>query len=212
MTSNAELTAKARQTLEGKWGTAALGTLIYLLIIAVFEGFSQFGADPLNPFAFQNFWPAIVVLVIAGPLGLGYVLFIISLKYNEKTEISTIFDGFKQFVRALATYLLQQVLIFLYCLLLIIPGIIKALAYSMTFFILAEDSTIGSYDAILKSKELMYGYKWKYFCLQLRFIGWAILSFLTLGIGFIFLVPYIQSSNLNFYEDVKQAYIAKKTD
>ena len=95
------------------------------------------------------------------------------------------------------------VFVFLWALLLIIPGIIAAIAYSQTFYILAEDDTIGSMDALRKSKEMMIGYKWKYFCLGLRFIGWALLCVLTLGIGFLWLSPYIQVSYAKFYEDLK---------
>ena len=58
-------------------------------------------------------------------------------------------------------------------------------------------------DALRKSKEMMDGYKWKYFCLGLRFIGWALLCVLTLGIGILWLSPYVQVSYAKFYEDVK---------
>jgi uncharacterized membrane protein len=50
---------------------------------------------------------------------------------------------------------------------------------------------------------MMYGFKWKYFCLALRFLGWAILCLFTLGIGFLWLIPYMQVSFANFYDDVK---------
>ena len=93
--------------------------------------------------------------------------------------------------------------IFLWMLLLIIPGIIASIAYSQTFYILAEDDTIGSMDALRKSKEMMNGYKWKYFCLVLRFVGWFLLCILTFGIGFLWLSPYIQVSYAKFYEDLK---------
>ena len=86
---------------------------------------------------------------------------------------------------------------------LFIAGIIAAIAYSQTFYILAEDDTIGSMEALRKSKEMMNGYKWKYFCLGLRFIGWALLCVLTVGIGFLWLSPYIQVSYAKFYEDLK---------
>ena len=88
-------------------------------------------------------------------------------------------------------------------LLLIIPGIIAALSYSMTFYILADDNSIGAMDAIKKSKKMMDGYKWKYFCLGLRLLGWALLCVLTLGIGFLWLIPYAQVSVAKFYDDVK---------
>ncbi|GHT57847.1 hypothetical protein FACS18945_2990 [Bacteroidia bacterium] len=90
-------------------------------------------------------------------------------------------------------------------LLLIIPGIIAAISYSMTFYIIADDPAISAMDAINKSKKMMYGYKMKYFCLSLRFLGWALLCILTLGIGFLWLMPYIQVTFAKFYDDLKAA-------
>ena len=97
----------------------------------------------------------------------------------------------------------MAVFILLWMLLLIIPGIIAALAYSQTFYILAEDESIGAMDALKKSKEMMNGYKWKYFCLSLRFLGWVLLCILTLGIGFLWLAPYVEVSYAHFYEELK---------
>jgi len=71
------------------------------------------------------------------------------------------------------------------CLLLIVPGIIAAISYSMTFFILVEDNSIGVNEARKKSVKMMDGYKWKYFRLGLRFFLLALLCILTLGIGFL---------------------------
>ena len=100
---------------------------------------------------------------------------------------------------------------FLWTLLLIIPGIIAVLSYSMTFYILADDNSIGAMEAIDKSKKMMDGYKWKYFCLGLRFIGWSLLCILTLGIGFLWLLPYMQVSVVKFYDDIKENHIMPKT-
>ena len=73
-----------------------------------------------------------------------------------------------------------------------------------TFFILAEDSSIQPMEALRKSKQMMDGYKWKLFCLGLRFIGWFLLAILTLGIGFLWLIPYMYISFAKFYEDIKE--------
>jgi uncharacterized membrane protein len=104
------------------------------------------------------------------------------------------------------------VFILLWMLLLIIPGIIAALSYSMTFYIIADDETMDAMEAIDKSKAMMDGYKWKYFCLALRFVGWALLCILTLGIGFFWLMPYMQVTNAKFYEDVKANYMSQQAE
>ena len=74
----------------------------------------------------------------------------------------------------------------------------------MTFYILADDSDVGIFGAITRSRGLMDGNKWKYFRLQWRFFGWILLCLLTLGIGFIWLAPYMQTSMAAFYQDVKE--------
>ena len=94
-------------------------------------------------------------------------------------------------------------LIFLSSLLLIILGIIAFLSYSMTFFIIADNPSICSWQAMRKSRKMMRGYKWKLFCLFWRFFAWGVLCVLTLGIGFLWLWPYMQTAMAHFYEDIR---------
>ena len=127
---------------------------------------------------------------------------LIEIALSDKVE--NIFEGFQNFKSAVGAYLLMLLFIFLWMLLLIIPGIIAAFSYSMTFYILADDPSISPMDAIDKSKAMMKGKKWKYFLLNLRFLGWALLCLLTFGIGFLWLIPYIQVSIAKFYDDIKE--------
>jgi|TARA_B110000503_G_scaffold125198_1_gene192527 uncharacterized membrane protein len=186
---NKELMAEARESLSGNWGLAIGTFLVYGIIISSLQFIPVVGS--------------VLALFIAGPMLVGVSMFSLSLSRGENARLEQIFEGFKNYGTVLGAYLLMVLFIFLWVLLLIIPGIIAAIAYSQTFYILAEDDTIGSMDALKKSKEMMDGYKWKYFCLGLRFIGWALLCILTLGIGFLWLSPYIQISNAKFYEDLK---------
>ena len=188
---NKELMAEARESLSGNWGLAIATFLVYGIIISIFQVIPTVGP--------------VLVLFIAGPMLVGISMFSLSLSRGENARLEQIFEGFKNYGTVLGAYLLMVVLILLWMLLLIIPGIIAAIAYSQTFYILAEDDAISSMDALKKSKEMMDGYKWKYFCLGLRFIGWALLCILTLGIGFLWLSPYIQISYAKFYEDIKAA-------
>lgn len=101
--------------------------------------------------------------------------------------------------------LLIGIFIFLWSLLLIIPGIIAAYRYSMAFYILNDNPKMGAMDALRESKKMMVGYKGKLFFLSLSFIGWTILSVLTLGIGFLWLIPYMNTTTANFYQNLKDA-------
>jgi uncharacterized membrane protein len=73
----------------------------------------------------------------------------------------------------------------------------------MTYYIIAEDNSVGAMEAIDRSKKMMDGYKWKYFRLLLRFFGLSLLCILTLGIGFLWLIPYFHVTNAKFYDDIK---------
>lgn len=97
----------------------------------------------------------------------------------------------------------MSIIISIGMLLLVIPGIIAALSVSMTFYIIADDDSIGVLDAIKKSNEMMNDHKWKLFTLYLRFFGLGIVCLLTLGLGFLWLIPYMQVSVAKFYEDIK---------
>ena len=179
----------ARESLKGKWGLAIGTFVVYSLIAVSIQRIPIVGV--------------IASLLISGPFAIGIAFFSLSISRNQDAKLEQIFQGFKNFGTALGAYVLSSLFIFLWTLLLIIPGIIAAISYSMTFYILADDNSIGAMDAMDKSKKMMDGYKWKSFCLGLRFFGWSLLCILTLGIGFLWLMPYAQVSMAKFYDDVK---------
>ena len=121
-----------------------------------------------------------------------------------KLDFARLFDGFKDYGRILGTMLLTTVYTFLWTLLLVIPGIMKSYSYAMTLFILKDYPELQYDAAIEKSMAMMSGRKMKMFLLDLSFIGWAILCCFTLGIGFLFLAPYVEASHAAFYEDLKK--------
>ena len=186
-TPNRDLMARARASLQGQWGNAVAACLIYMaLSIAV--SFIPFGT--------------LLLYLILGPLYLGLSLMFLSI-IRTRGEVGQLFSGFQQYGRATGAYLLVVLFTLLWFLLLIIPGIIMSYAYMMTFFVLADDPQVGAREAIRRSKEMMRGNKWKLFCLYCRFIGWSLLAMLTCGIGFLWLMPYMQAAAAHFYEDVK---------
>jgi len=192
-TTNSTLTQMARESLDGKWGLAVLGTFVYFIVLMGVQLLAEI--DPLL---------MIVTLIISGPIALGFIIFSLNISRYNDPKVENIFEGFQNFKSAVGAYLLMLLFIFLWMLLLIIPGIIAAFSYSMTFYILADDPSISPMDAIDKSKAMMKGNKWKYFLLNLRFLGWALLCLLTFGIGFLWLIPYIQVSIAKFYDDIKE--------
>jgi uncharacterized membrane protein len=190
MKNNASLKDLAKKSLKGKWGIAIGGCLIYNLVMM-----SVNSIPFLGPLA---------LLAITGPLSLGLAWFSLDLAKNNEAKIEIIFDGFKEFSKAALTYILMIIYIIGWALIFIIPGIIKAISYSQTFYILSDDPSIGSEEAIQKSMSMMDGHKLQYLLLGLSFFGWAILCLFTLGIGFLWLIPYIQVSYAKFYLNLKE--------
>lgn len=185
-TPNKDLMAQARAALSGNWGIAIGATIISGLVNGVAGSVIPGGS-----------------LLIGGAMALGLVTFFLTLIRGQELRFSMIFDGFQRFVSSLGAYFFIAVFTLLWTLLLIIPGIIASLSYSMTFYIMADDPSIGCMDAIDRSKEMMKGMKWKLFCLGWRFFGWALLCILTCFIGFFWLAPYVSCATARFYEDVK---------
>ena len=95
-------------------------------------------------------------------------------------------------------------------LLFFVPGMIKAIAYSQTYFILAENPEMSVKKAVTLSKIITKGYKGDIFIFYLSFIGWIFLSMLTGGIGFVFLIPYFTSSSVFQYRFLKKQALETK--
>jgi uncharacterized membrane protein len=187
--SNADLMHQAREALKGKWGLAVVGYLFFLFITGVLNLIPIVG--PLAN------------LIIVGPLILGLALFFLGIGRGQEVEFSLIFNGFQRFLDALGTFLFMVLFIFLWSLLLFIPGIIAALSYSQTFFLMVDQPDLKGREALKESKRLMKGNQWKLFCLFWRFFGWFLLGMLTLGIGFLWIMPYLQTTLARFYEDIR---------
>ena len=200
ITSNKDLMSQAREALSGRWDLAVGAFLVYMPIVLAL------GYAPLQ-YPLLRLSGNMVMLLVGGAFVLGITTFSLAIARKEKTNLEMFFSGFNYFVKALVLFLLTILFVLLWTLLLIIPGIIAAFSYSLVFFIMSDDPNIGAMEAIDKSKKMMYGYKWKFFCLGLRFIFWILLGFLTLGIGFLWIIPYLSVCCAKFYDDVKANFI-----
>jgi uncharacterized membrane protein len=184
--SNRDIMASARSQLKGKWGTVLLVVFIYMLIAVIPGSIPKIG------------W--IINLIIGGPIAFGISYYFLSFTRGKKPVLEDLFKGFSIFAKTFIAYILIVMFTILWSLLLIVPGIIAAISYSMTFYIVADNGEMSGRDAIRKSKELMDGNKYRYFCLVCRFLGWFLMGILSLGIGFLWIVPYFMASNAGFYE------------
>lgn len=186
MKKSSELKDLALQSLKGKWGLCVMATIIYFVISGI---------------AGAIYVSALITL----PLGWGFSVFFLRLARREAVDFGNLFDGFKDYLRIFLTTLLQSIYVALWSLLLIVPGIIKGYSYAMTSFVMADDHEVKYNEAIERSMAMMAGHKMELFMLDLSMIGWILLSILTLGLGSLWLTPYISTAHAHFYEELKAA-------
>lgn len=208
MKKNSEYKNEALAKLKGNWSPSIVATVIYLLVTVIIAGSST---------------PAIAkpdsVALASGLMGSTFLLSIfvfgpLVVAFNNSFKEYFLFDDqniagnmWKKFIdnylHKMLGKFLADVKVFLWTLLFFIPGIVMAFAYAMTPYILEDNPELSAWDASTKSRELMKGHKFDLFYLYLSFLGWGILAVLTCGIGFIWLIPYMQLAEVSFYNDIK---------
>ena len=149
-----------------------------------------------------SLFAAVIYFALGSFIGVGYAKFNLNLVDKKESAFGTLFEYFSHWKTTAATRLLSVLYMFLWSLLFIIPGIVAGYSYAMTDYILAENPNLTASEAIEQSKTMMYGNRWRLFCLQFSFIGWDILATLAFGIGHLWLTPYKQATYAAFYREV----------
>lgn len=217
MKTNQDLKNAALEALRGNWAPAVVCTIIYLLLSIGISLLQPNIDDPTAALTgaqkIMMVANVLLLFLVMVPLGIGYyqAFKVLFTDGDNKLTANCFRLSFGNYFKNVAAYLLMCLFIFLWTLLLIIPGIIKALAYSMTPFILKDFPELSVNQAINLSQKMMKGHKFDYFWLGLSFIGWILLGLLTLGIGYIWLIPYMYTSYAAFYEEVKKEYLENTT-
>ena len=214
-----EYRAQARETLKGHWNEMALLMLV-LSFIGVF-----FAAPNYAGVLAEMQWLALsgsgcsilVALLITVPLSYAFANLCLAYARREELEDSYFAALFKDFAANWSKYVLSGLLVGLLVGLIAIPtlmigAIILGLAYSMVPYVIRDNKEMGVREVLRTSRLMMRGHKWQLFVLELTFIGWALLCILSLGIGLLWLQPYMATSYAHFYEDVKAEYEAKQAD
>ncbi len=180
-----ELKAAARAQIKGNVGTFFGLSLVLGIILSVSA------ITFVGPF------------ILLGPLYLGLSMFSIEVVRTSNGKFETGFKGFKQFGTAFIASLLMTLFTSLWALIFIFPAFIAIFRYSMTFYIIADNPSISGSEAIKKSKEMMKGYKWELFVLLFSFFWWYALGVITFGLAYIYVIPYVEATVVNFYEKIK---------
>lgn len=211
----------ALDALKGSWPESIVTAIVYFAIAAVCTAPSALqgnGSDLLwvSPVLFVAASGSTILLslLFLSPLQVGYYNTFKRLHREGDTGlVGNLFSqGFGNWGHIVLGQLLMGIFIFLWSLLLIVPGIIKAYSYAMTPYILVDRPELSVRDAIRLSGRMMSGRKLDLFCLHLSFIGWMLLCILTLGIGILFLSPYMMTAQAAFYQDVRSDYEMKTAE
>ena len=204
MKTRQEIKALAKDAMKQQRGTSIV--TILLVYVIMFAGM-----------IFQ------VIPVIGGLLVMATLFFIdfpllvhaegifIKIWNRQKTSANELFSNFNvNYLRKVGGMAWMMLWIYLWMFLLVIPGIVKAYAYSMTAFILAECPNVTARDALKLSMRMTNGHKMKLFVLTLSFIGWFILSAFTLYIlAIVFVIPYYYTAYAGYYVELRDKALAE---
>lgn len=226
--TRAELKNEVKNLLRGNWKQAILLFLIPLIVFWFTGGYGYNNSDVKFNYSYNlDYWDigrAVKTITSTGIFGfiisLIFLLIALSASFrgldwldDPDLQFNPIKSNFTYFRspdwwQLIFIYVIISIFTFLWYLLLVIPGIVKSIAYSQTYFVYKDANDRGEAnnysltDYITKSRQLMVGNKWRYFILQLSFIGWWILGFITFGIGLIWIYPYYKLTMANFYRDL----------
>lgn len=186
-----ELKSRAKSQLGGifepNWIYALLISLLASLIISA-----------------ASVVPVLGSLIVWGPMMYAVSKALLKLsRTGEKPDINVLFDGFKDdFGETLLIGLLSTIFVCLWSLLFVIPGIVKSYAYSMAYYIKVDHPDYDWRQCLKESEALTKGHKGELFVLDLSFIGWLIVGAACLGVGTLWVAPYIDLTKANFYNDL----------
>ena len=209
-----ELKMRAKEALQGKWIIAIAVTIIALILnnihlstdtsIFRFSGSWMEHIRVLSPLSsVSSSISSLINFILSGPVAYGVAFFYLNILREDEARVESMFQGFKRFLDTLLAYLFISIFTFLWFLLLIIPGIIAGLSYSMTYYILIDHPELTPLEAIRLSKEIMVGHKGELFVLGLSFIGWFFLGLITFGVGLLYVIPYFNATLAEFYLSIK---------
>ncbi|NLN50875.1 MAG: DUF975 family protein [Acholeplasmataceae bacterium] len=145
----------------------------------------------------------VAAIVVLGPLLIGMAIYQLkALREDKSGELGVLFEGFNNFGRNFVVIVLKQILIFLWSLLFLIPGIVRAFSLGMVEFIAADNPEMSATEVIDASTKMMKTHRFRLFCLYLSFFGWVLLGIITFGVGLVFIVPYFNAAKIQFYEEL----------
>lgn len=215
--------SRSKEQLKGRWGliigTLLLGTILMNLGNTIYSSILYnrlANANSINEIfevsntlskSGYNVISVLWSLLLSGVFQFGINRFLLNFTDNTRDpKIQDLFSGFNVIFKTIGITVLQGLIITLGFILLIIPGIIFSFMYSQTFYILAEDNSKSVMECLKESRNMMKGHKFEMFILMLSFIGWILLSVVTLGIALLWVKPYMSTTYCNYYNELRREY------
>lgn len=214
MKTNYEYRAAARETLNGHWNEVVLmSVILFGLAILFCAPQTLSGLESLAGIFGSAYFVALILLI--GPLEYAFfnvLLLMIRDRLDGRTHVKAMLRLYElDFTRSVPALLLSFLIITLISIpTLCIGGIILSYSYKMVPLLLHDYPELSTREVLRTSREMMRGHKWDLFLLELSFLGWGLLSILTLGIGLLWLTPYIYAAEAHFYEDLKAETIVEE--
>lgn len=196
MFSRIAFKTQAKEKLKGNWAYLA-GLSVRIVIITVFA----------NAVSYIPYLTIFALLLVAIPLPLSKLIIAIKLYNGEDIPVSTIFSAYHFFGKVIGLSLWTALWVFLWLLLFIIPGIVKSISYSMAFYCLFNNPKLTIREALQESTRITSGYKLELLVLDLSWIGWALVSVVTLGLGIFFLLPYMTMTDYIAFRFLKKQMV-----
>ncbi|MBQ2642560.1 MAG: DUF975 family protein [Eubacterium sp.] len=183
--------------------------IVYLSQSGDYTALKQMTAGPGVATILCYILAAIVWIFVTGAIMYGLAKFFLdNSRSAEDNKFGKLFSGFTEgYGKNIGLFILSNIFIFLWTLLLIVPGIIANYAYKMVWFIRNDHPEYSVWECIKASRKMMHGHKMDYFVLKLTFIGWICIGILTCGIGMLWVAPYIGQAEVEFYESIKDNQI-----
>lgn len=146
-------------------------------------------ADALSAFGSLAFFISILISLIKTVLSAGYTCYCFGIHRREDMPYESLFDAFSFAGKVILLEVVLWILIFLWSLLLVIPGFIAAYRYSFAMLNLCENPDLSVMEALRLSKQQTMGYKWQFFVLDLSFIGWYLLGSVIVSVSSLLYEP-----------------------
>ena len=200
---NSEIIRESKSILRGNYGKVIFPFLIVIIVnnlvssADVYQNLLSISEIESGLISFA------ITVLITFPLSVGVASYSISIT-NDLFDSNKLFDGFKIFVKSAVAGLIYYLVIILGLVLLIVPGIYAALAFSQVFYIISQNNDIGIEEAFKQSSAMMKDHKWQLFKLGIRYGFYLILSVFTLFIWALWLIPQMNVSYAIFFRELNK--------